>query len=50
MYLNRDNFEQLNKEEDKDQESIQPSTTTDPENYMGKRQKNTRKHYTQERQ
>ena len=36
-------------EEDKDQESIQSSTTPDPRNHMGKRQ-NTRKHHTQESQ
>ena len=36
-------------EEDKDQESIQSSTTPDPRHHMGKRQKHM-KHYTQESQ
>ena len=39
------------KEEGKDQESIQSSTTPDTEHHMGKRQlKNTIKHQIQERQ
>ena len=48
LRTNLDTYEQ--KQEGKDQDSIQSSTTPDPGLRMGKSDKNTRKHHIQESQ